>query len=76
MTFHIIFQGQFLPPSFSWKSLALFYQTSKKREIADGEEEEKDDEKGKEKQTHVDIQQQEQEQEQEQVVVEELSDSD
>lgn len=32
VTFHIIFQGQYLPPNFSWKTLSLYYDKSEKRE--------------------------------------------
>lgn len=33
VTFHIIFQGQYLPPGFSWDTLAYYYRNKgKKRE--------------------------------------------
>lgn len=32
VTFHIIFQGQYLPPNFNWKTLSLYYDKSEKRD--------------------------------------------
>ena len=66
VTFHIIFQGQFLPPSFSWKSIALFYQENKKREISSGEKEE-----GEGKHSRIET---EEDDRKEEAVVEEISD--
>ena len=55
-----------MPPSFSWKSIALFYQENKKRGISSGEKEEEEG-----KQSRVETKEDDGKEE---AVVEEISD--
>lgn len=44
VTFHIIFQGQYLPSGFCWNSLAAAYNTQRKRQHEENEEDEENEE--------------------------------